>query len=213
YGAAAWGLVATLAFDTVSVASGGAYWTHYLIEPIAPLAIVTGILIARRQPFVRPIVALTAIAAVISSAIWLSVVKPSTGSDVGHAIQASARPGDTIITIYGHADVVQTSGLSSPYPFLWSLPVKARDPQLNDLSQVLSGPQAPTWFVKWKHIASWGVEPDQVRAIIARDYRLFGHVCGHPVYLREGVTRPRLHAQAKCPNLSVVKTITKDELP
>ena len=47
---------------------------------------------------------------------------------VGTSIAKVASPRDTIVTLYGHAEVTRASGLSSPYPYLWSLPTKDPGP-------------------------------------------------------------------------------------
>lgn len=212
-GAATVALVAALAFDVTAIGFGGNYWTHYLVGVIVPLAILTGVLIARAQPLGRLLVALVAASSLLSWTAWISVEQPPTGSKVGSAIAASATHGDTIVTAYGHADVDQTSGLSSPYEYLWSLPAKTRDPQLQTLGRVLDGPNAPTWFVTWNRITSWGLDTHNVAATLAQDYRPFGQICGRTVYLRNGLNRPHLRSPATCHSESVAATITKDELP
>lgn len=196
-GPAGWALVATSAFAVLSIGSGGNYWAHYLIELIVPLSIVIGVLIAHRQPHARSVVAVVASLAVITSIGWLSVGKHSTTSSLAHAIAASSAPGDTIVTVYGHANLSQQTGLASPYENLWSLPTKTRDPELVGLNRVLDGPEAPTWFVKWSHLNSWGLNTDQVRATLSRDYRVVRYFDGHTVYLHDGVSRPRLTLSAK----------------
>lgn len=211
--AASQGLAATMLFAALSVAVGGNYWTHYLVEPIVPMAIVIGVLVARHQPFTRALVATVAVVSVASWAIWLLVDPPSTGSDIGRTIAASAAPGDTIVVAYGHAEVVGSSGLSSPYRYLWSLPVKTLDPQLHELNRVLSGPEAPTWFVTWNRVRSWGLDSTAVREALARDYRPVDRICGRTVYLRNGITRPELHAPTVCPTATAADNLTKEYLP
>lgn len=211
--AASWGLAATMLFAAFSVAVGGNYWTHYLVELIVPIAIVIGILVARHQPFTRSLVATVAAVSVAAWAIWLVVNPPSTGSDVGRTIAVSAAPGDTIVTAYGHADVVGSSGLSSPYRHLWSLPIKTLDPQLHELNRVLAGPDAPTWFVTWNRVQSWGLNSKAVQETLGRDYRPVDRICGHTVYLRNGFIRPELNAQTACPTATAAETLAKEYLP
>ena len=161
----------------------------------------------------RSLVATVAVVSVASWAIWFVVNPPSTGSDVGRTIAASAAPGDTIVTAYGHADLVGSSGLSSPYRYLWSLPVRTLDPQLHELNRVLSGTDAPTWFVTWNRVHSWGLDSTAVRETLGRDYRPVDRICGHTVYLRNGVTRPEPHAQTVCPKATAGEVLTKEYLP
>ena len=196
-GSAGWALVASVIFCLASIAMGGNYWSHYLVELIVPVSIAMGVLVGRRQPFTKPLVAGVALLAVMTSIGTISPATQSSGSIVGHAIAASASPGDTIVTVYGHGDIDQQSGLSSPYENLWSLPTKTRDPQLTGLNTVLSGPQAPTWLVTWSYLTSWGLSTDQVRATVSRDYRIVGKIHGHTIYLHDGMIRPTLSATAK----------------
>ncbi len=52
---------------------------------------------------------------------------------------------DQRVSDFGEAQVNLAAGLPSPYAYLWSLPIKTRDPHLADLYAVLAGPAAPTW--------------------------------------------------------------------
>lgn len=196
-GSSGWALVAVIVFSTVSIASGGNYWAHYLVELIVPTAIALGVIIGRRQPLARPLVAGVVALAAITSLTWASIGATSQTAVLGHAIAASASTGDTIVTAYGHSNLDQQSGLESPYENLWSLPTKTRDPHLVMLNQVLNGPRAPTWFVTWRHLDSWGLTTDGVRATLASDYRVVGSYRGHTVYLHNGITRPPISTTAK----------------
>ncbi len=40
---AVWGLVASMVFDIVSIALGGSYWNHYLVQLVVPIAVVSGL--------------------------------------------------------------------------------------------------------------------------------------------------------------------------
>ena len=212
-GAAVIGLSTTLGFAAISIAAGGNYWPHYLVEPIVPLAILTGVLIARNQPFLKPLAVVIVVASAVAWSFGLVMSHPSTGSTVGHSIAASAQPADTIFTAYGHADVDQTSGLFSPYRYLWSLPIKTLDPQLTELNLVLSGPRSPTWFVTWNKVESWGLQTDAVQATVQRKYHPVARICGRTIYLRNGIKRPTPHTQTNCANTSALGTASKGKLP
>jgi hypothetical protein len=183
-------LVAMTAFAVASVLLGGNYWHHYLVELIVPVSIAAGVLATRRGLATRSLVAYVAIAGSFCWALDLTAPQGSTGQTVGQAVAASAQRGDTIVTAWGHADVTYASGLRSPYAQLWSLPVKTLDPSLTGLDSVLTGPTAPTWFVAWNHVRSWGLDTARTSSILAQDYRLAGTVCGRMIYLRAGVDRP-----------------------
>lgn len=197
-GAAAIALCVTLLFDAFSIAMGGNYWAHYLVELITPVAILTGVLISRRQPLLRLLVAAIIVVSAINWATSHAASHPSGTAAVGYSIAASATRGDTIMTAYGHPEIVEDSGLSSPYPYLWGLPIKTLDPQLRVLNTVLSGPKAPTWLVVWNSLRSWGLDSKTVRATVLRDYRIAGRMCGHTIYLHNDIQRPSLHAKSPC---------------
>jgi hypothetical protein len=104
-------------------------------------------------------------------------------------IGAVSRPGDTIVTIYGHSDVTRASGLRSPYPYLWTLPARTLDPKLRLLDEVLTGSHAPTWFVTWAPSSLQGVDGRATARLVARRYHPVARLWGHLVYLRDGVSR------------------------
>lgn len=79
-----------------------------------------------------------------------------------------ARPGDTPVVAFGHADLHVTTGMPSPYPELWSLPVRVRDPELTALSKVLGGPRRPTWLVTGPTLDEWGIHPAAAQRAMAR---------------------------------------------
>jgi hypothetical protein len=115
----------------------------------------------------------------------------TAGTSVGDAVGHVARPHDTIVTTWGHADVTRASGLSSPYPYLWSLPARTLDPRLTQLSTLLAGPQAPTWFVTWRGVSTWRFHGGGVVAarVLLAHYLPVAQVDGHTIYLHRGVDR------------------------
>lgn len=186
---AVWGLAGTVCVEVASVLGGGSYWHHYLVQIVAPVAVLAGVLAARAVPGGRVLLLAGAAVSLVAWSIALPGPTSSVGSTVGASIGAAARPHDTIVTVYGHADVSQASGLSSPYPFLWSLPIKTLDPGLTRLDQVLGGPQAPTWLVTWGAVSSWGVDSTGTSALVAERYHRVARLLGRTVYLRDGVVR------------------------
>ena len=63
---------------------------------------------------------------------------PSGPWQVGHAISEVAGRDDTIVSLYGSAELVEASGLPSPYQHLWSLPMRTLDPDQDELRSLLS---------------------------------------------------------------------------
>ena len=80
--------------------------------------------------------------------------------------------------------------MPSPYPQLWSLPMRTLDPHLTRLRAVLAGPRAPTWVVVWSHLNAWHIDAHGLtRLVLATHYRKVADACGHPIYLHDGVRR------------------------
>lgn len=206
------GLVATVFFGTVSVMVGGNYWSHYLVELIAPIAMITGVLVARHIGLLRPAIGGIAVVSLVSLAIWLVLRPGSEATEVGETIAAAARPGDSIVVVYGHADLVAGSGLPTPYRYLWSLPVRTLDPDLRELNRVLTGPHAPTWFVAWGRVKSWRLDSSSVEHTLRHDYHPVDRICGHTIYLRNGVTRPQLRPDIECPTGAFLDTLNPRDL-
>jgi hypothetical protein len=184
-------LAATMAFDLVSVAVGGAYWSHYLIEMIVPLSIAVGVLAAQaRRVAVGAALATLALAGVPAVHHVVHVPTTSTADEIGTALAGASRPGDTLTTLYGQAQVNRAAGLASPYPHLWSLPVKTLDPGLTELQAVLAGPDAPTWLLVARRVSSWGLDASRARRVIAARYHPVARYDGQTIYLRDGLRRP-----------------------
>ena len=62
------------------------------------------------------------------------------------------------------------AGPTSPYPYLWSLPMRTLDPGLADLERVLNGANPPTWFVEATYVNTWselGTRPIE-RSLISK---------------------------------------------
>ena len=200
-GPVAWALATLLVFDVASVLLGGSYWSHYLIQLVVPVAVISGLLVARRQLVVRIVLGATVVAAVVALAVTLGAPQTTRGSMVGRAIGHSAAPRDTIITTWGHADINRAAGLTSPYPYLWSLPARTLDPRLTALDRVLAGPQAPTWFVSWGRLGtlSSGGGQRTTAQLLHDRYRPVAHYGSHTIYLHRGVQRPVPHLSKEKP--------------
>ncbi|KQW49172.1 hypothetical protein ASC77_10795 [Nocardioides sp. Root1257] len=197
-------LAATLAVVVVDVASlvaGGSYWQDYLLPLIPAAALCTALLAGREDRSgrtMRGLVVAVIGSAVLAMAFWL--VWNATGHQefdevrTGEAIADAAAPGDTLVVFGGRADLQLTSGLDSPYPYLWSLPMRTRDPDYADLTALLSGPDAPTWLVQWVDLDAWAdAGVPELQAAIDEHYVDAGTTCtGKPIYLLRGVERPHV---------------------
>jgi hypothetical protein len=143
----------------------------------------------------RRLVGLTVVSCAVSTVVWvftnLSGAQPPTEIYTGEAIADVSEPGDTIVVFGGRADIVFASGLRSPYEHLWSLPMRTNDPDLAELTDLLTSDRAPTWFVGWVAFDAWNSTGDaELEAALAQEYEPFGEVCDdRPLWLLKSVTR------------------------
>ena len=154
--------VAVVLVDVASLAAGGSFWQDYLLPLIPGAALCTALLAGRdgrTGRTMRGLVVAAIVSAVLAMAFWL--VWNATGHQefdevrTGEAIAESAEPGDTLVVFGGRADLQRVSGLDSPYPYLWSLPMRTRDPEYADLTALLGSAHAPTWLVEWVDLDAW----------------------------------------------------------
>ena len=73
--------------------------------------------------------------------------------------------------------------------------MRALDPDLDRLRDLLAGPAAPTWVVMQAPGYSWHHLADAIRPVLQEEYDVHGRVCrGRYVWLRSGLERPPLAA-------------------
>lgn len=172
-------VLAMVTVDLVGVALSGSFWMPYLFVLIPPLALALAALVAHddlrlsRRRLSPAVVAFVVASSVIALASWTgSWVTGRVPVEIrtGEAIAAAARPGDRVLVYGGRADIQWSSRAGSPYPYLWSLPMRTLDPGLEDLRQVLTGSNPPTWFVEASYINTWselGTRPIE-RSLISK---------------------------------------------
>jgi hypothetical protein len=189
--------LALIGFDVVALVLGGSFWRDYLfaLVPGTVLALAFLFLAAdARRERVTGLVLVTVLSTVLSLAGWavwnLTGHQEFDEADTGVALREVAAPGDTLVVFGGRADVQLESRLTSPYPYLWSLPMRARDPELTDLRSLVAGPDAPTWLVEWWPFDTWtGAGLDLEREVRVR-YLEHGTGCGdRTIWLLRGVDR------------------------
>jgi hypothetical protein len=159
------------------------------------VALAAGLSVSSRASgsrWTRRLVVLAAGIAAVAAPVAVSGVQGSAQAyATGRWIAAAAAPTDTIVVPFSHANVINAAGLRPGYPYAWSLPLRTLDPQLALLTHTLDGPTAPTWVVRWDAPHTWGLDPgDRVDAVLHAHYRAVGFVCGHVVWLHDGVHRP-----------------------
>ncbi len=174
----------------LGVLGGGSYWAHYLIQLIAPAAVLCAVGLDA-APRVRRGAGLFAIVAVVLAVNGLGAIGqglargPRSDVAVADFIRARAKPGDTQYVMYARANVDYYSGLPSPFPYAWSLMLRTIPGARGQLVRLLASPRRPTWVVGWQAPRRWGLDPDgRIAADLRRSYRVEAVIDGHRVYHR-----------------------------
>lgn len=198
-------LVAMFGYAVFSMAFGGNWWRHYLLE-LTPV-LVLGAGLATRRPDTRLRIHLATAVAAISAVMVSAVLVPAAASNgfparadtvVAGWLRSASEPHDSVIVFYGEPNIIEMSGLSTPYPYSWSLPVRGRDPHLRLLVRTLLGPRAPTWLVSVDGFDAWGIQTARFAKVRRAEYRQVSTVCGHEIWLRDGARRPLPPAPNHC---------------
>ena len=80
--------------------------------------------------------------------------------------------------------------MPSPYPHLWSVPMRTFDPEQTRLRATVAGPRAPSWIVQVTGLNAWDIDDgSRLRELIHDRYRIVAEICGHRVWLRQDLTR------------------------
>jgi hypothetical protein len=192
-------LAAWFAGATVGVLGGGSYWPHYLIQlvPISCIAAATGIAAGRKITRIAVVGACAAVALLtqVGAVAHMSghpLHQPELA--VARYVRAHARPGDTQYVMYAHANVDYYIGLPSPFPYAWSLMMRAKPGARAQLQKLLASARRPTWVVQWQDTAHWELDPGgRTARLLARGYRLAAEVGGRRIYVRsDRPASPRL---------------------
>ena len=175
---------AVLAWECVAALAGGSYWNHYLVGLVPGLVLCVGVAAPRASvgPVGRRLlVGGLGYATVVATLAVLRVATAThttTDQPLAAWLDEHDRAGDSLVVAFGHADLHATTGLPSPYPELWSLPVRVRDPRLAGLTRVLDGPRRPTWLVTGPTLQLWALHPLAAERAVARHYRPVGLLGG-----------------------------------
>jgi hypothetical protein len=182
-----WPAAALLGWEAFAVLFGGSYWLHYLMG-LVPGLVVLAAAAAQRGLTNRSLRAAYGFAAISAlAAIGWVVVNPIDRPEEPAIayLEDHAEPGDTGVVAFGGANILEAAGLDSPYQYLWSLPVRVRDPDLEELAEVLAGPEAPTWLVSsGPTLASWGIDDDAAADYVDARYDLAADLGRFSVYHR-----------------------------
>lgn len=198
-------LLAMFGYGVFSVAAGSSWWTHYLLQFGPVLAMGTAL--ATQRPLTRRWPQLAAAAVTVASVVGCLVgigqvatarVEGTRDEIVGTYLRSVSKPGDSVVLAYGAPSITEISGLSTPYKYAWSLPIRARDPRLTELVATLRGESAPTWLVEIGDFTWWGLDTAAFQQLRASRYHIVSTVCGHDIYLRDGLSR-HLPPPPSCP--------------
>lgn len=178
--------LAVLATELVVVAGGGSYWRHYLVGTVPGIALLLAATLegsARPGRLVRLAVTGTAASALVALVPSLATAQAPTDDDrLVSYLQENAGPDDTAVTAFGDPALLREAGLSSPYEHLWSLPVRVRDPRLDELRGVLER-ERPTWvLVTGPTLRTWGVDAAAAQTVLDRDYAVAAVIGNRHVY-------------------------------
>ncbi|HEU5037796.1 MAG TPA: hypothetical protein VFT70_12380 [Nocardioides sp.] len=166
-----------LAWEAFVVVGGGSYWLHYLIATVPGLVLIV-VAVVRHRPerwrWTGGVLAYSAVAAAAAVVALAVVGRPQPAdAEVDRYLAAQKRPGDTAVVAFGDPAILRSTGMHSPYPLVWSLPVRVRDPHLAQLAAVLDGPERPTWVVvNGATLATWGVDDSAAQPVLDRRYEL-----------------------------------------
>ncbi len=198
-------LVAMFGYAVFSMVFGGNWWRHYLLQ-LTPV-LVLGAALATRRADTRFRIYLSTLVAAFSAVLVSALLLPAAASDNFPAkadtalagwLRAASEPRDSVIIFYGEPNIIEMSGLSTPYPYSWSLPLRARDPRLRLLVRTMRGPHAPTWLVRIDGFDRWGIETPQFASILQSEYHQVTAVCGHEIWLHDGDFRQLPPSPSHC---------------
>ena len=206
-------VLALLAVDLAGVVLSGSFWLPYLFALVPGLALATACVVTHdavgeTHPLWPRLTHVVAIAVAVSSVaslvgwtgLWVEGKVPHEVR-TGLAIRAAARPGDTLLVYGGRADIQWASGMPSPYPYLWSLPMRTLDPGLHDLRTLLTGPNPPTWVIEAVRLDAWteaGTRP--IARSLLRKYEFVVTACDrYRVYHLNTVDPVRLDIDCTSP--------------
>ena len=188
---ARWLLLPLTAFELAGVLLGGSWWLHYLLL-LTPALTWSAALMARTRT-TRLLLGATLCWAFVVFGAGIAVAAenelvPPVDRAVVDYLDRHAAPGDTATVAFGRPNILAETGLRSPYPQLWSLPVRVLDPELEQLRRVLQSSRAPTWVVtSGDDLDTWGIDAAAANRVLHRRYEVVQRLDGATIYRR--VTR------------------------
>lgn len=177
---------AVLAVEMVVVLFGGSYWLHYLMGVVPGLALLAAAAAQRPGRWGKPVTAAYAYAALSALGVigWLGLHPIDRPEEPVIAyLERHAESGDSAVVAFGGPNILQQLELESPYPYLWSLPVRVRDRDLAGLTSVLAGPSRPTWVVvRHGSLRTWGLDFTEPQQHLDASYTLAADLGRFTIY-------------------------------
>jgi len=193
---------ATLLCSLVIALFGGSYWAHYLIQMVPAASLGIGLLAGRLPQRLMRRLAIATVTLTLANLVWSVGFQPDDNGQqhtIGTWLREARKPGDTGVVTFGQPNVLYEAHMSSPYIYLWSLPVRTRDPHLRELAAVMASPQRPTWVINWSGLNSWGIEPGRTEPLLRDGYRKVATICGRSIWLLTTQTRTLPAVPKVCP--------------
>lgn len=193
-----WAVTGVLLFGVAAIVAGGSYWPSYLLQ-LGPGAVLAVAMMAPApsrggrwmRSMARTLVGAAVVGTLVAVVAYALTPRLWFQQRTGEWLAASASAGDTAIVAYGSPSVLEAADLPSPYPYLWSVPMRTLDADQQRLRATLRGARAPTWVVEVNGFNSWGIDAgSRLRRLVTERYRVVAQVCDSRVWLREDVSRP-----------------------
>ena len=165
---------ALLTVELLVVFLGGSYWVHYLMGLVPGAVLFAAAFAQRPAPVTRSIGISLALAGVSTvAALGWTVATPIDRNEQSAIayLEDHVQRGDSAVVVLGAANVIHDPGLEAPYPYLWSLPARVRDPDLATLGGLLESDRRPTWvIVARRSLDHWELDFTKVQAVLDADY-------------------------------------------
>jgi 4-amino-4-deoxy-L-arabinose transferase-like glycosyltransferase len=195
-------ITALLVFGLAAIVAGGSFWPPYLLQ-LAPAAVLAAGALAPSasgagawmRSCARMVVSVAALGTLAAVVVHATVPAVWYSQRIGEWLADAKAAGDTGFVAYGLPSVLEAADLPSPYPHVWSVPMRTFDPEQARLRATLAGPRAPSWIVQITPLNSWNIDDgSRLRDLLHQRYRIVAEICGHPVWLRQDLTRQLLAA-------------------
>jgi hypothetical protein len=186
------------AYGAASIIAGGSYWSHYVLQLVVPTALMAGLMLASVPWAGRAAASCVLGLCALGWYAGTTARVPAAGSTIGAAIKDASLPDDTMLSLLGDGAMVETSGLTAPYTYLWSLPAHVLDVHFRHLTSVLQGPDAPSWVVVRNTPSTHLMQRQGPGAVLHHRYRKVATMCGRTVFLRADLSRVVPQADQRC---------------